>query len=61
MLSLDIEEGEMKMVNIENQQQQQQQKQQQQHQQQKTKWTAKLLRDKQTVWSKIPKMFLHPL
>ena len=48
VLSLDIEEGGLKMINIENQQK---------HTQKMflAKWTAKLLRDKKTVWSQIAK------
>ena len=56
VLSLDIEEGGLKMINIENQQK---------HTQKifLAKWTAKLLRDKKTVWSQIATTtkIVHPL
>ena len=49
MLSLDIEEGGMKMISIENQ-----------HKMFLAKWTAKLLGDKKTVWSQIAKHLFIP-
>ena len=49
VLSLDIEEGGLKMINIENQQKMF-----------LAKWTAKLLRDKKTVWSQTTKHFFTP-
>ena len=50
VLSLDIEEGGVKMIHIENQQKRF-----------LAKWTAKLLRDKKTVASQIAKHFFTPI
>ena len=50
MLSFDSEEGGLKMINIENQQKMF-----------LTKWSAKLIQEKDTFWAQIVKQLFKPL